>query len=113
MSRSRSFLNGRGKSSNSTIGDSSPSIVTTKAPFRGLFSLIMTLKPASLSIFSIFEARVLNTPHDLQCSIVAVRVCIASSVVRMVTFTAGCEDSRDSSSFVEDLRFPVDFEGGI
>lgn len=61
-SKSFNFLKGLGISSNSTIGFSVPSILTTKAPLRGFSELILTAYPASLRAFSIFEARVLNAP---------------------------------------------------
>ena len=45
--------------------------VITKAPFRGFSGLTSHFIPAALTAFSTAAARVLNAPHDLQCSIVS------------------------------------------
>lgn len=64
-------MNGRGRASSSIRGFEAPSRVTTKLPLRG-FSLLISIlvNPASFKIFSTLELLVLNTPQDLQASIV-------------------------------------------
>ena len=70
MSRAFNFVKGLGMSNSSNRVFPAGEVIT-KAPFRGFSGLISHFIPAALTAFSTAAARVLNAPHDLQCSIVS------------------------------------------